>query len=121
MARAGTPRRDKTMTAHREPTHPGPGDAGADRAELIRIDGVVQGVGFRASAQELALRHGVRGWVANVGRGVVIHAAGPADRLERFVRALDSEIGPPARVESVRREPADPLPADAGFRIAPSR
>ena len=96
-------------------------DGGAERAELIRIGGVVQGVGFRYSARELALRHGLRGWVANVGRGVVIHACGPAERLERFVaHALRTEIGPPARVESLRREPAEPLPAEAGFRIAPS-
>lgn len=95
-------------------------DGGAERAEVIRIGGVVQGVGFRYSARQLALRHGLRGWVANVGRGVVIHACGPAERLERFVHALQAEIGPPARVESLRREPAELLPADAGFRIAPS-
>ena len=94
---------------------------GSERAELIRIAGVVQGVGFRYSAQQLALRHGMRGWVANVGRGVVVHACGPAERLERFVRALAEDIGPPARVDSLQREPAEPLPADAGFRIAPSR
>ena len=93
---------------------------GIERAEIIRIGGVVQGVGFRYSAQQLALRYGLRGWVANVGRGVVVHACGPADRLESFVRALRQDIGPPARVESLEREPADLLPAGAGFRIAPS-
>jgi hypothetical protein len=36
------------------------------------------------------------------------------------VRALREDIGPPARVESLEREPAELLPADAGFRIAPS-
>jgi hydrogenase maturation protein HypF len=95
-------------------------DNGTGRAELIRIDGIVQGVGFRYSAQRLALRHGLRGWVANVGRGVVIHACGSAEQLERFVQALRAEIGPPARVDSLRREPAEPLPQHAGFRIAPS-
>ena len=97
-----------------------PLESGVERAELIRIAGVVQGVGFRYSARELALRHGVRGWVANIGRGVVVHACGPAERLERFVRALREDIGPPARVERLEREPAELLPADAGFRIAPS-
>jgi hydrogenase maturation protein HypF len=94
--------------------------ADADRGELLRIAGVVQGVGFRYSAERLAQQHGVRGWVANIGRGVVIHACAPAERLERYVRALQEEIGPPARVDSVQREPAELLPADAGFRIAPS-
>ena len=92
-----------------------------ERAEIIRIAGVVQGVGFRYSAQQLGLRHGLRGWVANVGRGVVVHACGPADVLDRFVAALRTEIGPPARVESLEREPAELLPADAGFRIASGR
>ena len=43
-------------------------DAGADeRAEMIRITGRVQGVGFRASAQHLALQYGVRGWSPTSG------------------------------------------------------
>jgi hydrogenase maturation factor HypF (carbamoyltransferase family) len=92
-----------------------------DRAEIIRVLGRVQGVGFRASAQQLALAYGLRGWVANVGRGVVIHACGPADRLEQFVQALRTDIGPPARVDNFQREPAELLPRSAAFVIAPSR
>jgi acylphosphatase len=95
---------------------PDPGD----RAELIRISGRVQGVGFRASAQDLALQYGLRGWVANVGRDVVIHACGPAERLEAFVRALRDDIGAPARVDRLRREPAELLPRGATFVIAPT-
>jgi hydrogenase maturation protein HypF len=95
---------------------PDPGD----RAELIRISGLVQGVGFRASAQHLAVQYGLRGWVANVGRGVVIHACGPAERLEQFVHALRDDIGPPARVDQLQREPAELLPRGAAFVIAPT-
>jgi len=91
-----------------------------ERAEWIRVGGRVQGVGFRASAQQLALAYGLRGWVANVGRGVVIHACGPGDQLDAFVRALRDDIGPPARVDHLQREPAPPLPPGAGFRIAPT-
>jgi hydrogenase maturation factor HypF (carbamoyltransferase family) len=91
-----------------------------DRAELIRIHGRVQGVGFRASARGLALRHGLRGWVANVGRAVTIHACGPADRLESFVRALADQIGPPAHIERIEREPAPRLPPGCGFVVAPT-
>lgn len=93
----------------------------ADRAERIRVVGRVQGVGFRASAQHLAVQYGLRGWVANVGRDVVMHACGPADRLEAFVQALCEDIGPPARVDDLQREPADLLPRGAGFAIAASR
>jgi acylphosphatase len=91
-----------------------------ERAEMIRITGRVQGVGFRATAQQLAIAYGVRGWVANVGRGVVIHACGLGERLDAFVRALAEDIGPPARVERMQREPAELLPRGAGFVIAPT-
>jgi hydrogenase maturation protein HypF len=92
-----------------------------DRAELIRVCGRVQGVGFRASAQHLAVQYGLRGWVANVGRDVVIHACGPAGRLHAFVHALRDDIGPPAHVDSLQREPAELLPRGAAFVIAPSK
>ena len=95
---------------------PDPGD----RAEIIRVAGRVQGVGFRASAQYLAQQYGLRGWVANVGRGVVMHACGPADRLDAFVRALREDIGPPARVDALQREHAELLPRGAAFVIAPT-
>ena len=94
--------------------------SGAERAEMIRITGRVQGVGFRASAWQLALAYGLRGWVANVGRGVVIHACGAGERLDAFVRALAEDIPPPARIEQMHREPAELLPRGAGFVIAPT-
>ena len=94
-------------------------DAG-ERAEMIRIVGRVQGVGFRASVLQLAVAYGLRGWVANVGRGVVIHACGLEDRLDAFVRALGEDIPPPARIESMQREPAELLPRGTAFVIAPT-
>jgi len=92
-----------------------------ERAETIRVAGIVQGVGFRASALDLALRFGLRGSVANVGRGVEIHACGPGDRLDAFVQALRDEIGPPARIDRLEREAAAMVPAGRGFTIAPTR
>lgn len=83
--------------------------------------GRVQGVGFRAIAQQLAAAYGLRGWVANVGRDVVLHACGPAERLDAFIQALRDDIGPPARIDDLRREPAELLPRGAAFVIAPTR
>lgn len=37
------------------------------RRAHVTVEGVVQGVGFRWSAARLADRHGVTGWVRNVG------------------------------------------------------
>ncbi len=95
---------------------PDPGD----RAERIRAIGRVHGVGFRASAQHLAVQYGLRGWVANVGRDVVLHACGPAERLDAFIQALRDDIGPPARIDDLQREPAELLPRGAAFVIAPT-
>lgn len=97
-----------------------PPGADAERAEMIRVVGRVQGVGFRAGARHLALQYGLRGWVANVGRGVVMHVCGPSERLEQFVRALREDLSPPVRIERLQREPAEPLPRGASFVIAPT-
>ena len=97
-----------------------PGGALTEHAEMIRITGRVQGVGFRASAQYLALQYGLRGWVANVGRGVVIHVCGPAERIESFVVSLHEDLAPAVRIDGLQRESADIVPRGASFVIAPT-
>lgn len=65
------------------------------------VRGYVQGVYFRASAQEEAVRLGLTGWVANQWDGSVKAVAeGPDQALRQFLRWLHH--GPPAaRVEQV--------------------
>ncbi len=92
-----------------------------ERAELIRVRGLVQGVGFRPTVWRLARRHGLRGWVANDGRGVSIHVCGAVDGVEAFVRALTLEAPPLARVEQVERSAAPWLPRETTFEIVASR
>jgi hydrogenase maturation protein HypF len=92
----------------------------SDTAELIRVRGVVQGVGFRPTLWRLAQRHGLRGSVANDGDGVRIHVCGPAAAVEEFVLELPGESPPLARIDRIEREPAPALPEDAGFHIAAS-
>ena len=92
-----------------------------ERAEMIRVRGLVQGVGFRPTVWRLAQRHGLRGSVWNDAQGVSIHVCGCEAELEAFVRALTHEAPPLARVEHVEREPAQRLPPEATFRITASR
>jgi acylphosphatase len=65
------------------------------------VSGRVQGVFFRASAQELALQLGLTGWVRNLPDGrVELVACGEPTRVAELERWLWQ--GPPhARVESV--------------------
>jgi acylphosphatase len=55
------------------------------RVHLV-IEGLVQGVSFRAFASDEALKLGLKGWVKNLPDGrVETIAEGPRDRLEAFV------------------------------------
>jgi hydrogenase maturation protein HypF len=73
-----------------------------------RVRGVVQGVGFRPAVHRLARRHGLGGFVLNDGEGVMIEAEGAAAELEAFLRAVQDEAPPLARVESLVAEPRAP-------------
>jgi hydrogenase maturation protein HypF len=44
----------------------------------IRVEGIVQGVGFRPFVYALATRYGLAGVVGNDARGVFIEVEGPA-------------------------------------------
>lgn len=83
---------------------------------LARITGRVQGVGFRAWAQDEAAALGLSGWVKNEADGsVTALLSGPSDKVAAMLEKLHR--GPPgARVDSVTAEPADPT-GSAGFRI----
>jgi hydrogenase maturation protein HypF len=71
----------------------------------VRVEGVVQGVGFRPFIYGLAFRLGLAGFVGNDGRGVLIEAEGEAAALDCLVDALSTQAPPLARVERVEVEP----------------
>lgn len=68
----------------------------------LLIEGLVQGVGYRAAMQAQAQRLGLNGWVRNrADGGVEAIVQGPAESLERLVAW--AHRGPPAaRVRAVR-------------------
>ncbi|WP_130797015.1 carbamoyltransferase HypF [Streptomyces otsuchiensis] len=68
----------------------------------IRVEGVVQGVGYRPFVYKLALSLGLAGWVLNDPEGVLIEVCGAPQVLERFATALSREAPPLARVTAVR-------------------
>ena len=88
-------------------------------ARRIRVEGRVQGVGYRPFVQRLALSLGLCGWVRNAGGRVEILAEGRADALDRFVTALVDAAPPLAKPEppSALAVPAEGHP---DFRILPS-
>ena len=61
---------------------------GTDRTKAhLKITGLVQGVWFRASTRDEAVRLGLVGWVKNCRDGSVeAMAEGPRDKVEEFIR-----------------------------------
>ena len=90
------------------------------RTEIIRVRGLVQGVGFRPTVWRLARRYGLRGTVANDGDGVVIQASGASAALDDFAQALRAEPPPLARIDEIVRRHSDLVIAAPDFRIIAS-
>jgi hydrogenase maturation protein HypF len=84
-----------------------------------RVEGTVQGVGFRPYVYRLAGELGVAGHVLNDSRGVVVEAEAPAETVERFLARLSAEAPPLATVERVTAEPLAEL-GERGFSIRES-
>ncbi|MBI5286766.1 MAG: carbamoyltransferase HypF, partial [Deltaproteobacteria bacterium] len=66
----------------------------------IEITGIVQGVGFRPFVYNLASSKGIKGFVLNDSKGVIIEAEG--ERLEEFITTLKASPPPLARIEAIK-------------------
>lgn len=86
---------------------------------IVRVEGFVQGVGFRAFLTMAAQRAKLDGWVRNRADGSVeALVSGTTKAVEDFVAAATH--GPRgARVTAVDLINSTP-PADRGFRVQPS-
>jgi acylphosphatase len=86
-------------------------------AARFLVGGKVQGVFFRASTLEQALKLGLRGYAKNLADGrVEVLAEGDASALDALERWL--HVGPPmAKVESVVRGDAGSGEVGEGFVV----
>ncbi|MBS1869287.1 MAG: carbamoyltransferase HypF [Actinobacteria bacterium] len=91
------------------------------RRVRARVEGVVQGVGFRPHVHRLACELGVGGRVWNDARGVVVEAEADAASLAAFLERIAAQAPPLARVERVLvAEELEPTGAAARFAIVAS-
>jgi hydrogenase maturation protein HypF len=85
----------------------------------VRVEGVVQGVGFRPFVYGLATRLGVAGRVGNDLHGVFVEVEGTRAQVEAFLAGLAGEAPPLASVERITTTAAAPTGVD-GFSIVAS-
>ena len=86
---------------------------------LVRVEGVVQGVGFRPFVYTLATRLGLAGHVGNDAGGVFVEIEGPQARVGDFLASLSRDAPPLARIERVSTTSITPN-GSVGFAIAAS-
>ncbi len=86
----------------------------------VSVRGVVQGVGFRPFVYQLAERHGLTGWVRNTNSQVEIEVDGSESSLAEFLRDLETDAPPLARIDSVEAGPRAASGYEA-FEIKASR
>ena len=86
----------------------------------VRVEGTVQGVGFRPYVYRLAGDLGLAGFVLNDARGVLLEVEGASTDVERFLARLAAEAPPLAAIERVEAEDREPV-GHSGFQIVESR
>lgn len=74
----------------------------------VRVNGVVQSVGFRPFVYRTAVELDLRGRVRNLGdAGVHVTLEGPSDRIEAFVETLRADPPPLAEIETLTVDAED--------------
>jgi len=92
---------------------------GSLRRVRARVDGTVQGVGYRPFVYRLAGELGIAGWVLNDERGVLVEAEGPPDAVHVFLARLRADAPPLAEVRAVEAQDV-PVVGRPGFEIMAS-
>ncbi len=85
----------------------------------LYVTGVVQGVGFRPFVYRLATELGLKGYVLNSETGVVIEVEGEKERLEEFLKRLQSEKPPASQIFSIDKKFLEEV-GYSGFEIRKS-
>jgi len=77
----------------------------------VRYSGRVQGVGFRFTAERLAVDLGLTGWVKNLPDGQVeLVCEGKEEELRKFLEKIDNEFS-----AYIRQKHINWMPAAGGF------
>ncbi len=93
---------------------------GSRTAAMLRVSGIVQGVGFRPFIYRIATRTGLKGHIRNMGGSEVeIFIEGSYESIADFLKLIFVEKPPPAKIEELEFRAVPPA-GYSDFRILPS-
>lgn len=87
---------------------------------VIKLTGAVQGVGFRPFVYNLAKRYGLRGFILNDGKGVIIEVEGEEKVIKDFILSIHNEKPRLANIFSQSVEFFEELKNYENFKILES-
>ncbi|MBI3806810.1 MAG: carbamoyltransferase HypF [Nitrospirae bacterium] len=93
--------------------------AGSATRAQVKIEGTVQGVGFRPFVFRVARELDLTGWIVNGGDGVMIEVEGAAEAVDRLLEMLRTACPPGAKIERLSAR-SIPAVGDSEFTIQPS-
>lgn len=88
---------------------------------LLKIRGIVQGVGFRPFIHKLVTEYSLTGYIKNTSSGVELELEGDRAELERFVRAIPDRAPKLAVIERVEAKYTTALVGYTDFEIRQSK
>ena len=89
-------------------------------AKRLKVNGIVQGVGFRPFIFQLAEQYGLKGEVANTSSGVAIQIEGSAGQVASFEADISAKSPPLSYIVEINSQ-TDTVRNYAGFTIAKSK
>ena len=89
-------------------------------SKKIRLNGIVQGVGFRPFVYSTAMKYGIKGWVRNSSAGVEIHASGDEKNIAEFIDDIKHSPPPLAKIDTYVESPLTSEEEYLDFKILPS-
>ena len=90
------------------------------KRQRIRVNGIVQGVGFRPFVFNLAKRHRLGGFVTNTSDGVLIEVEGSESAITSFVLDLKRKNPPLSEIIDLQQNDLFPI-GETAFRIEASQ
>jgi len=85
----------------------------------FRINGIVQGVGFRPFIYNQANQYKLKGTVSNSADGVIIEVQGFGENIDNFSNAISSEAPPISLISNIQTNEI-PLKSESNFSIVQS-